>query len=111
MIYQYIEKIDGNLVLHDDPNYLEKVILVDIHEVIDTIRDAAINEHDEARILEAINEMDKIPFDRSYDGKYITTNDPGEGNIDWLKNALLKENIKNLIVRKNGKEVVYTRQE
>ncbi len=111
MIFHYIEKKDGALVFHDDPNYLEKVMLVDIQEVIDTIRDAGITEYDEARILEAINEMDKIPFDRSYDGKYIATNDPGEGNIEWLKNALLKENMKNLIVRKNGKEVVYTRQE
>ena len=111
MIFHYIEKKDRDLVLHDDPNYLETVILVDIHEVINTIRDAAINEYDEARVIEAINEMDGLPFNRSYDGKYIATNDPGEGNIEWLKNALLKENMKNLIVRKNGKEVVYTKQE
>lgn len=111
MIFHYIEKKDGALVFHDDPNYLETVILVDIHEVIDTIRDVGITEYDEAMVLEAINEMDKIPFNRSYDGKYIATDDPGEGNIEWLKNVLIREDIKNLIVRMNGKEVVYVRQE
>ena len=111
MIYHYIEEKDRELVLHDDPNYLEKVILVDIQEVIDTIRDVGITEYDEARVIEAIKAMAGIPFDRSYGGKYIATNDPDEGNLTWLKRTLIRENMKNLIVRENGKEVVYTRQE
>ncbi len=111
MIFHYIEKKDRALVSHDDPNYLEKIILVDIQEVIDTIRDAGINEYDEARAIEAIKAMEGIPFNKSYDGKYIATYDPGEGNIEWLKNALIREDIKKLIVYKNGKEVVYVKQE